>query len=159
KKTLKIDVAKVQKMRAIEGKDADGAEWGVTLKDAEEETYTLLPKITHGGKPATLEGFVGRLGFGYKLFPPHTIAEIQFDEKGEGGGGPPTARPRRCALPAPSASVRHPRPGGRRAPPPACRLAALRGGKRPESPPRSGPRRASGRRPAAPAPAPTPAPA
>jgi hypothetical protein len=83
KKTLKIDVAKMQKMRAIEGKEADGAEWGVTLKDAEEETYTLLPKITHDGKPATLEGFVGRVGFGYKLFPPHTIAEIQFDDKGE----------------------------------------------------------------------------
>jgi hypothetical protein len=83
KKTLKLDVAKMQKMRAIEGKDADGTEWGVTLKDAEEETYTLLPKITHDGKPATLEGFVGRVGFGYKLFPAHTIAEIQFDDKGE----------------------------------------------------------------------------
>jgi hypothetical protein len=83
KKTLKIDLAKVQKMRAIEGKDADGAEWAVTLKDAEEETYMLLPKITHEGKAATLEGFVGRVGFGYKLFPPHTIAEIQFDDKGE----------------------------------------------------------------------------
>jgi hypothetical protein len=83
KKTLKLDVAKIQKLRAVEGKDADGTEWGVTLKDAEEETYTLLPKITHGGKSATLEGFVGRVGFGYKLFPPHTIAEILFDDKGE----------------------------------------------------------------------------
>jgi hypothetical protein len=79
KKTLKVDVGKIQKLRAAEGKEAEGTEWGVTLKDAEEETYTLLHKPVLDGKPATLEGFVARVSAGYKLFPPHTVAEIQFD--------------------------------------------------------------------------------
>ena len=82
KKTLKIDLGKVVKLRAVAGddKDLDGLEWGVTLKDAAEETFTLLDKATFDGKPATLEGFVGRVAVGYKLFPPHTVAEIEFEE-------------------------------------------------------------------------------
>jgi hypothetical protein len=82
KKTLKLDVNKIQKLRAAEGKDNEGAEWGVTLKGGEEETYTLLQKPVLDGKPATLEGFVGRVSAGYKLFPPHTVAEIEFDPAG-----------------------------------------------------------------------------
>jgi hypothetical protein len=69
-------------LRAAEGKDSEGAEWGVTLKGGEEETYTLLQKPILDGKPATLAGFVGRVSAGYKLFPPHTVAEIEFDAAG-----------------------------------------------------------------------------
>jgi hypothetical protein len=81
KKTLKIDLGKVVKLRAATGdKDTDGMDWGVTLKDAAEETFTLLDKVTFDGKPAALEGLVGRVAVGYKLFPPHTVAEIEFEE-------------------------------------------------------------------------------
>src|SRR5262249_12857385 len=48
KKTLKIDVGKVQKL-VLKGKADEGTEWGVTLKDGEEETYTLLQKATFDG--------------------------------------------------------------------------------------------------------------
>jgi hypothetical protein len=82
KKTLRLDVGKIRKLRAAEGKEAEGTEWGVTLKDAEEETYTLLHKAVLDGKPATLEGFVGRVAAGFKLLPPHTVAEIEFDAGG-----------------------------------------------------------------------------
>src|SRR5262249_4888469 len=42
KKTLKIDVAKLQKLQAVEGGEGEGAEWQVTLKGGNEETLTLL---------------------------------------------------------------------------------------------------------------------
>src|SRR5262249_35805404 len=80
KKTLKLDVAKISKLRASEGKEADGLEWGVTLRDGEEETLTLLPKGMIDDKEAVLEGLLGRVPAGYKLFPMHTIAGVQFDE-------------------------------------------------------------------------------
>jgi hypothetical protein len=82
KKTLKVDLGKISKVRAIEGesKDADGPDWAVTPKDGEEETFTLLKQTMLDGKPAILEGLVGRTAVGYKLFPPGTIAEIQFEE-------------------------------------------------------------------------------
>ena len=32
-------------------------------------------------KPATLEGLLGKVPVGYKLFPPHAITEIVFGEK------------------------------------------------------------------------------
>jgi hypothetical protein len=78
KKTLKIDVGKVRKLRAVEGKEAPGSEWEVTLEGAAEETFTLLPKVTLEGKPATLVGLLGRVPAGYKLFPLHVIAEVEF---------------------------------------------------------------------------------
>lgn len=83
RKTLKIDVAKVQKLRAVEGKEAPGSEWEVTLAGAAEETFTLLPKVTLEGKPATLVGLLGRVPAGYKLFPLHVIAEVEFGAEGK----------------------------------------------------------------------------
>jgi hypothetical protein len=80
KKTLKLDVGKVHKLRAAgEGKEAEGPEWGVTLKGGEEETLTLLEKVTLDGKPAVLQGLVGRVPVGYRLYPVQTIAEVVFD--------------------------------------------------------------------------------
>src|SRR5262249_20139280 len=84
KKTLKVDLAKVQKLHVVEGGKGEEVEWIVTMKDGEEQTLTLLKTIPFEDKPALLEGFLGRVPAGYKLYPPHTISEIVFDEsKGE----------------------------------------------------------------------------
>jgi hypothetical protein len=80
RKTLKIDVGKLRKLRAVESKEAPGSEWEVTLGDGNAETFTLLPKVPLDGKEATLEGLVGRVPAGYKLFPVHTLAEVEFGE-------------------------------------------------------------------------------
>jgi hypothetical protein len=84
KKTLKLDVSKIARLRA-EGRDADGTECRVTTTDGEEQTYTLLTAATFDGKAATLEGLVGKVRGGYKFFPAATLAsmhfEVQFDKK------------------------------------------------------------------------------
>jgi hypothetical protein len=80
KKTLKVDIAKVTKLHLVEGSKGEEVEWVVTTKDGEEQTLTLLKTITLDDKQAVLEGFLGRVPAGYKLFPPHTISEIQFEE-------------------------------------------------------------------------------
>lgn len=82
KKTLKLDVAKIHSIRAAaESKGNEGPEWGVMLRDSpDEETFTLLKQATIDGKNGVLEGLVGQTPVGYKLFPPGTIAEIQFED-------------------------------------------------------------------------------
>jgi hypothetical protein len=80
KKTLKVDLAKVQKLHVVEGGKGEEVEWIVTMKDGEEQTLTLLKTIPFEDKQALLEGFLGRVPAGYKLYPPHTIGEIVFDE-------------------------------------------------------------------------------
>jgi len=35
--------------------------------------------VTLDGKEAELEGLLGRVPGGYKLFPPHTFSQIEFD--------------------------------------------------------------------------------
>jgi hypothetical protein len=89
KKTLKLDVAKIARLKAGEGRDEEGSEWQVTMKDGEETTYTLLNKATIDGKEATLEGLVGKVRGGYKLFPARTLAsmrlDVQFDEQKDKG--------------------------------------------------------------------------
>jgi hypothetical protein len=79
KKTLKIDVAKVKKLTSP-GEGGNGEEWTVALKDGQEETLTLLKVVSLDGKDAQFVGFVGKIRGGYKLFPAHTVAEVQFDE-------------------------------------------------------------------------------
>jgi hypothetical protein len=80
KKTLKIDVAKINKISVT---DPGGAEpvWVVSLKGGGDETLTLLTAPMLDGKPAALIGFVGRVPAGYKLFPVHVIEEVEFDAK------------------------------------------------------------------------------
>lgn len=80
KKTLKVDVAKIQKFHAVEGTKGDDTEWTITMKDGEEQTLALLRTIPLDDKQAVLEGFLGRVPAGYKLFPVHTIGDIEFDE-------------------------------------------------------------------------------
>lgn len=80
KKTLKVDLAKVNKIHAVEGPASMETEWVVTFKNGEEQTLTLLKTMMIDDKPATLEGFVGRTAFGYRIYPPHTVGDIVFDE-------------------------------------------------------------------------------
>ncbi|HVS35335.1 MAG TPA: hypothetical protein VMS17_07105 [Gemmataceae bacterium] len=76
KKTLKVDVSKIQKIAVNDSEDEPA--WTVTDKDG-EQTLTPLLKTTIDGKPAQLAGLLGRVPEGYKLFPAHTISEVQFD--------------------------------------------------------------------------------
>ncbi len=78
KKTLKIELGKIQKAQA-RGRSAEGVEWDVTLKDGDSNTLTLLKTATLDGKPATLLGLLGRVPAGYQLFPPATVGELTFD--------------------------------------------------------------------------------
>ena len=83
KATVKIDLAKLQKLRRAlsEEKNGGGYDFEVTLKSGKEHTLTLLTKTNpEDGKPAQLEGLLGRVPGGYKLFPAHTILEVQFDQ-------------------------------------------------------------------------------
>lgn len=82
KKTLKLDVAKIRKIIATDGEGQDPS-LQVTLKDGNEETLTLLQSVTLDDKPATLEGLLGRVPAGYKLFPIHTVGEVEFEPAGE----------------------------------------------------------------------------
>jgi hypothetical protein len=94
KKTLKIDIAKVQKLKAVEGRATDGREMQVTQKDGTEETLTLLKTATIDGKQVVLEGLLGRVPVGFKLFPVHTVAAIEFEEaKDEAKPEKPTETP------------------------------------------------------------------
>ena len=81
KKTLKVDVGKIQKIVVTEAEDEPA--WTVTDKDG-EQTLTPLLKPTIDGRPAALLGLLGRAPAGYKLFPAHTLSEVEF-EAGDGG--------------------------------------------------------------------------
>ncbi|HYT91652.1 MAG TPA: hypothetical protein VEL76_23265 [Gemmataceae bacterium] len=82
KTTVKIDLAKLEKLRNVPPADAK-TEWGpdyeVTLKDGKQLTLTLLQKTnTKEGGAGVLKGLVGRVPAGYKLFPLHTIVEVRY---------------------------------------------------------------------------------
>jgi hypothetical protein len=78
KKTLKLDIAKIAKISASAGEEDDGG-WQVQLKDGGDETLSLLRVIPLDGQDTQLEGLLGRVPAGYKLFPVLTISEIVFD--------------------------------------------------------------------------------
>ncbi len=84
-KDAKLDLGKVARIHMAEEKpkDPDAPEWTVTAKDGEVTALSLLKTIELDGKPATLEGLIGRVPGGYRLFPVHTISDIQFDAKVE----------------------------------------------------------------------------
>lgn len=79
KKTFKVDLGQVQKMTVHESADKD-FECDVTQKDGSTQTLTLLMSMPVDGKPAALEGFVAEVPAGFKLFPIHTIGEINREE-------------------------------------------------------------------------------
>jgi hypothetical protein len=79
KKTLKLDVSKIKKIVAGEGKGAEPV-WQVTQKDEDEElSLTLLKTTKIDGKDATLAGLVGKAAGGYRFFPAARITQIDFD--------------------------------------------------------------------------------
>jgi hypothetical protein len=83
KATVKIDLAKLQQLRRVESEEKNGGgyDFEVTLKSGKEHTLTLLTNTNpEDGKPAQLEGLVGRVPSGYKLFPAHTILHVQLDQ-------------------------------------------------------------------------------
>jgi hypothetical protein len=86
KKTVKIDLDKIASMRFVPAEDKKKAshDFEVTLKDGAKHTLTLLTKIDLSEKKsASLEGLIGRVPAGYKLFPPHTIHELYVGEPKE----------------------------------------------------------------------------
>lgn len=82
KKTLKLDLAKLEKIQKVEGEKEEGLQWSVKIKDGEEHTLSLLTHVPDD-KQVQLEGLLGRVPAGYRLFPIGLIAEIDFAEKSE----------------------------------------------------------------------------
>lgn len=78
RKTLKIDIGKVRRLAAGET-DKDDPAWQVQLKDGSDESFVLLTAPEIEGHKAHLEGLVGRVPAGYKLFPAATISEVVFE--------------------------------------------------------------------------------
>jgi hypothetical protein len=93
KKTLKVDVTKVQKIVAGTD-DADDTVWQVVQKDGDDSTLTLLQTMPVDGQPALLLGLLGKVPEGYRLFPVRRIVAVHFDtteepkEKEKDDGGP-----------------------------------------------------------------------
>lgn len=79
-----IDIAKLSGLRQLPPPSKKlnfSHEYEATLLGGDKQTLTLLDSTQlEGGQKATLIGLVGRVAAGYKLFPPHTIAEIRFEK-------------------------------------------------------------------------------
>ena len=83
KKTVKIDMDKLVGLQFIPSEDKKkiSYDYAVTLKDGTKHTLTLLTKIDlEKSKSATFGGFIARVPVGYKLFPTHTIQDLQVGE-------------------------------------------------------------------------------
>jgi hypothetical protein len=78
KKTLRLDVSKVAAI-AVSGEDSEETVWNVTPKDGEAGTLTLLTAGTIEEQSAVLVGLVGRVPYGYRLFPVRRVVSITFD--------------------------------------------------------------------------------
>jgi hypothetical protein len=79
KKTVKVDMEKLAGLSWLppEGKKGLSYDFEVSIKGGSKHTLTLLTKIDlTEKKSATLEGLIGRVPAGYKLFPVHTIREM-----------------------------------------------------------------------------------
>jgi hypothetical protein len=79
RKTFKLDLSQIKKMDVHDRPETKSIECEITLKDGAEQTLTLLPTIQIDGKNATLEGLLGLMPAGYKLFPIHTIGELTLE--------------------------------------------------------------------------------
>lgn len=79
KKTIKLDVMKASKLVVLSDAAKDKEmEITVALKDGNEEILTLLDSGDIDGTLCKLEGFLGRVPAGWKLFHPSVIKEISF---------------------------------------------------------------------------------
>ena len=84
KKTVKIDMDKIASLRfsPSQNKKPLSHDFEVTLQDGTKHTLTILTKIDlDKGKSMSFEGLIGRVPVGYKLFPAHTIHELQTTTK------------------------------------------------------------------------------
>lgn len=81
RKTLKVDVGTIKKLRFLANNPKEGRECEVLAKDGEENSLMLLQVPTLDSKPAALEGLLGKVATGYKLFPINVISEVRFDEE------------------------------------------------------------------------------
>lgn len=80
RKTFKLDLAQVKRLVVREDAETKNFECDVTLKDGTEQTLSLLGSMPLDGKNAILEGLVGTIAAGYKLFPIHTVGEVSLEE-------------------------------------------------------------------------------
>lgn len=80
KKTYKVNLGDVTRMTVQESADQQDFECDVTLKDGSQQTLTLLSSVPVDGKTATLEGLLAEVPAGYRLFPLHTIGEINREQ-------------------------------------------------------------------------------
>jgi hypothetical protein len=83
KKTLKVDLGKVKKMKVRGGNAKEGPECDVSFANGEEQTLTVLRDPQIDGKKALLEGLIARSKAGYLVFPLGTVAELQVDDAKE----------------------------------------------------------------------------
>jgi hypothetical protein len=80
-KTVKIEVDTIAKLTRVGSGEAGGLTFDVLLKDGKQNPLILIDKIgSLDGRPAQLEGLVGRVSAGYKLVPMAGFGEIQFDK-------------------------------------------------------------------------------
>lgn len=77
RKTIKVDIAKLKSLKAA---DKSGKEWTMTLSNGDEETFTLLDPAVLNDQQVSLQGLVGKVATGYKLFPLHSIQEMSVVE-------------------------------------------------------------------------------
>src|SRR5262249_87887 len=72
KATVKVPLTRLARLRHVESeeKKGQGYDFEVTLKDGKQHTLTLLTRTNpEDGKALVLEGLLGRVPGGYKLFP------------------------------------------------------------------------------------------
>ncbi len=84
KKTVKIDFDKLAGLRHLPPADKKQTtlDFEVTLAEGARHNLALLRKVElDGSQPAQLVGLVGQVPVGYKLFPPHTIAELRLEPR------------------------------------------------------------------------------
>jgi hypothetical protein len=78
-----IDVAKIAALAQLAPakKQAASSDYEITLVGGKKETLTLLDKTAlDDNQPAQLLGLVARTTAGWKLFPPHTIAAVRWED-------------------------------------------------------------------------------
>jgi hypothetical protein len=81
KKTLKVNLDQVEKIHVVDNAKGDDGDWVVTFKGGEEQGLTLLKTAPLDDRPALLLGFIARVSAGWRLYPPHTITDIVFEEE------------------------------------------------------------------------------
>jgi hypothetical protein len=75
RKTFKLDLATVKHLKAVDGNGKDVV-FDATMADGSQQSLTLVPAMTIDGKPATLEGLLGTVPAGFKIYPLHTVGEL-----------------------------------------------------------------------------------